>query len=62
MQEGRPKEGEKGRGNDGGGLDVVLLIYVKSDPYKSTWKDVGCHLHVSSVRFSWTSNEWRLLK
>lgn len=40
----------KGRGNDGGGLNVILLIYVKSEPYKSTWKDVGCHLHVSSVK------------
>ena len=26
---------QKGTGNDGAGLNVFLLIYVKSDPYKS---------------------------
>lgn len=45
----QPKEGKKGPGNDGAGLNGFLLIYI-SHPYKSMWQDVGCHLDISSVR------------
>lgn len=34
-------------GNDGAGLNVVCLVYVKSNLGKSMWRDTGCRLNMN---------------
>lgn len=44
------REGKKDQGMMVQAWKPFCSFVSKSHPYKSMWQDVGCHLHISSVR------------